>query len=71
LGVEQAGLPVKNCVSLHATPMNPDHKATRGLEEINSKTRTGDSKHGSDAVNVMFRGGKQISATQYLDAVFN
>jgi hypothetical protein len=54
-----------------ATPMNLDHKATRGLEEINSKTRTGDSKHGSDAVNVMFRGGKQISATQYLDAVFN
>ncbi|MGA2685076.1 MAG: hypothetical protein ABSF51_08495 [Verrucomicrobiota bacterium] len=51
--------------------MNPDHKTTRGLEKINSKTRTGDSKHWSDAVNVMFSGGKQISAAQYLDAVFN
>lgn len=51
--------------------MNPDHKATRGLEEINSKTRTGDSKHRSDAVNVMLSGGKQISATQYRDAAFD
>lgn len=54
-----------------AIPMNPDPKTTRELEEINSKTRTSDSEHGFDAVNVMFSGGKQISATQYLDAAFD
>jgi hypothetical protein len=35
------------------------------LEKNNSKNRMGDSKHWFDAENVMFSGGKQISATQY------